>query len=289
MSLQELSKGSPDDISGSIPKYVFDCQSKKTIHKATAYGWLDNISYIQTLNDIGALTMQYRNHKQILEGILEGNKKIVIKVSNEIDIVEKEYQNFNILMQNNIQGVLDCYCFFIIEDFNKTIRTDGLDMKVLIMEYVDDGSFGLYTWKDTDIDIIKSCIKQLVCTLVDAYIKIGFVHFDLNYNNYLLKRTKKKECSYIINGKEFIVSIPKNGFETVLMDFEDCEINQDTEIFIKSLDKLFNRIKEIDTIYDIWKHYSLMISKLLNNLYELSDKSVNIDIAMRVLDIIDML
>jgi len=164
-------------------------------------------------------------------------------------------------------------------------------MKVLIMEYAIDGSFGLYNWSLDDIEIIKSCVKQLIVSLVDAYIKIGFVHNDLNNNNYVLKKTKNKDLKYNINGKEIIIQIPLNGFETAIMDLEDCEIEQNINIFIYSLKKLFNRIDDTYSIKNIWEKYSLKIDILMIKLRDLSmdDKTKNIELAMRVLEILDIL
>ena len=163
-------------------------------------------------------------------------------------------------------------------------------MKVLIMEYVEDGSFGLYNWKPDDINIIKSCVKQLICSLVDAYIKTGFVHFDLNNNNYVLKKTDKKEIIYIINDKKIIIEIPKNGFETAIMDLEDCKINQNINNFIISLDKLFNRIKE-KILFSIWRVYAIHIDKKMLEYREISinDETKNNTLALRVLEILDVL
>jgi len=319
MSIKELKKGNLEEVSGSLSKYVINCQSKITENTSTTEGWLENISYIHTLRNSGSLISPDRTNKQILEGILNGKEKVVVKVSNISENIDKEYTIYEILIDNNIIGILDYYCFFICKDFLKRIREeltdkiddygriiykpnfnkktnsicrkDGNDMKVLIMKYAEDGSFGLYNWKSNDIDKVKSCIKQVICSLVDAYIKVGFVHFDLNNNNYVLIKTTKKEIKYLINGKEIIVKIPKNGFETAIMDLEDCEINQNIYKFIKCLDKLFSRIKDIISIEKEWNQYAINIDSKMIELRELSinDNSKNDKLAMRVLEILDIL
>lgn len=319
MSFTELTKGAPDDISGSLPKYLIDCQTKITEDDTTTKDWLKNISYIQTLRNSGSLVSPDRKNKQILEGILHDNARVVVKVSNNNENIEKEYENYKILIEKNVLGFLNYYCFFVCKDFIKRIRSeltdeiddygrkniipnfdkktpsicikDGDDMKVLIMEYVENGSFGLYDWKKDDIDIIISCIKQLICSLIDAYIKTGFVHYDLNYNNYVLKNTKNNKVVYHINDKEISIKIPANGFEIAIMDLENCEINQDAEYFIKSLNILFTSIQKIELIYvNIFKKILGDLYKILSESHILSqDKNTeNITVALHTLKILEL-
>jgi len=75
------------------------------------------------------------------------------------------------------------------------------------------------------------------------------------------------------------------------MDLEDCEMNRNIKEFIRSLNKFFSRINEMDTIYDIWKICALKINIKLLELFELSidDHTFNISLAMKVLDILDIL
>lgn len=251
MSIKELKKGNLEEVSGSLSKYVIDSE---------------------TIVKIGILNKQ----------IINDEEKVVIKVSNISNYIDNEIRIYKILQNNNIIGILDYYSF---------CRKDGNDMKVLIMKYAEDGSFGLYNWKSNDIEKVKSCIKQIICSLVDAYIKVGFVHFDLNNNNFVLIKTTKKEIKYLINGKEIIIKIPKNGFETAIMDLEDCEINQDIYKFIKSLDKLFSRIKDVISIEKEWNQYAINIDSKMIELRELSinDNSKNDELAMRVLEILEIL
>jgi len=127
MSVKELIKGKPDDISGSLPKFIIDCQSKINIDNPTTEGWLENISYIQTLKNAGPLISPDRTNKQILEGILYGNKKVVVKVSNLSENIDKEFAIYKILIENNVYGILNYYCFFICKDFLKRIRDELTD------------------------------------------------------------------------------------------------------------------------------------------------------------------
>jgi tRNA A-37 threonylcarbamoyl transferase component Bud32 len=312
MSFIELSKGDRDDISGSLPKYVIDCQSKITVDNPTTDGWLENIQYVQTLKNSGPLVSPNRTNIQILQGVLYGNKKVVVKVSNNSENIEKEFENYKIMLDNNVQGFLNYYCFFVCKDFIRRIREelsdkedytdkpnfdkkspsicrkDGDDMKVLIMEYVEDGSFGLYNWKQDDIEIIVSCVKQLTCSLIDAYIKTGFVHFDLNSNNFVLKKTNKTQIEYNINGRKIKVQIPSNGFETAIMDLEICEINQNINKFVKSLTTLYSSISKLHIVEN--NKLQSYISDLIIKSYELfksseNDNTRNIDLAIQILEI----
>jgi hypothetical protein len=263
MSFRELSKCDREDISGSLPKFVIDYQTNNII---------EEISY--------------------------SNKKFVAKISKLSENIDKEFSIYNILIDNNVYGFLNYNSFFICNDFfTKIIKENTINIykknkkdmsKILVMEYIEDGSFGLYNWSSDDIEIIKSCVKQLICSLVDAYIKTGFVHYGLYNNNYLLKRTRKTELKYNINGKEII--IPLYGLETAIMDLENCKINQNIYEFIYSLNKLIYSIDDISIKNDILGKYSIKITIKINELYILSidDKTRNIELAMRVLEILDI-
>ena len=74
------------------------------------------------------------------------------------------------------------------------------------------------------------------------------------------------------------------------MDLEDCEIDQNINKFIDSLFKLFYCIKKINVINNILGIYISDIYIKISELRKLSDddKTRNIELAMRVLEILDI-
>lgn len=191
-------------------KHLIDCQNKLKITKTTE-GWLDNIEYIDTVGK----EKSNMTHKKILQGILDKNKRIVVKISDKTEDIKKEYQVFTILHNNKIQGILHYYCYFEcngnINNFLPLCKGDGDNTRILLMEYIKNKNMAEHKWNDKSK--ILSCIKQIICTYLQAFIKTGFIHNDLHLKNVLIKNTKSKNIEYDINGKIINVSIPENGFK----------------------------------------------------------------------------
>jgi hypothetical protein len=113
---------------------------------------------------------------------------------------------------------------------------------------------------------------------------------DLNSNNFVLKKTQKEKLIYDINGIKKTIYIPKNGFETLIMDLELCEMNQFTHRFFKSLILLLSSILKM-TISDnkIIQSYISKINMKIAELFEISqnDNTRNINLAIRTLEIFE--
>jgi len=94
-------------------------------------------------------------------------------------------------------------------------------------------TFKEHEWHETDKDAIKSCIKQVVYASLDAFLKTGFVHGDLDWHSVLIKKTNLKEIKYSFGS----VSVVK--YETKFVDFEFSKFDQDVGQFFKHLKLVF--------------------------------------------------
>ena len=274
--------------SKSKPKFKIDCGAKITPENPTTTHWLSNLTYLKTIDKIKAKMTR----KSILEGIFLKEHSVVVKISNNQENLKKEYDIYEELAKHNIKGILHYYCYFECNDSIKRID-DGINeslcngtgdtMRILVMEYIKNKSFGMHQWKD--IEQIKSCIKQVICTCLDAFLKCGFVHGDLNCNNILIKNTSITQIIYKFNDKE--ISIPVKGYKTLFMDFEWSEINKTAEEFFKdlklnfatSLSRYIGSNNNVNFI--ILQQFGIEFDKLQN-------KAKNTEDALWVLDILPL-
>tara|TARA_Y100000389_G_C17471304_1_gene531412 strand:+ start:3036 stop:3902 length:867 start_codon:yes stop_codon:yes gene_type:complete len=249
-----------DSHSSSKQKYLVDCQSRINKEKTTK-GWLDQLKYIETIN-IGKANM---DNKKILQGILDKNKEIALKISNKEENIKHEFEIFKKLHENNIKAIVHYFCYFEcngnINEFNPLCTGEGDSTRILLMEYVKNKNMAEHKWNNNLM--ILSCLKQVICTFLEAYLKTGFIHGDLHFKNVLIKKTKIRKIEYDINDKIIKVEIPENGYKIKLMDFEQSEFKGKPVMFwknikfqlIQSLSNYFN-IDSIDTkVKTLTRHY----------------------------------
>jgi len=227
------------------------------------------------------------SNRLILEGVTEiEQENVVIKISDD-KLLTNEYDMFKILMTNNISGILRYMCYFecnnnykdIYEKIkkygkvNNIVNDYGDKMFVLVMDYIRNKNFLFYDWDVNDLDKIKSCIKQVICTSLDAYLKIGFVHKDLHFNNILIEKTILPGIVYNIDNNNIVINIPSDGYRILLMDFEYSSINNSVYEFFKDYNFNFlNRYNQFceDTLqkYNINQDNIIKLKNKIKELYE---------------------
>jgi tRNA A-37 threonylcarbamoyl transferase component Bud32 len=235
MSLQRSHDGS------SREKIVFDCDDVQ--NTSSTQGWLESLTYLQTIG----LEKAIMSHKKILEAILDKKHIIVIKLGDKTDAdLKVEFANATTLHNMKVPGVLEYYCYFECHDDFKSIGTGtthlcdgtGSDLHVLMMEYIPNKSLGEHAWKDPAK--LRSCLKQVLCTLLDAHLKCGFVHGDFHAKNVLFKPTKRTTLTYTFGSRE--VSVETHGVIAKLMDFELSTFDAPVKKLFRDVDELFSSI-----------------------------------------------
>lgn len=219
-------------------KHIVQCGKAITDDTPTTQGWLDNLTFLKTTP---LAKSQQMSHKKLLEGILQKHKSVVVKIADKSENIKIEYDTYERLFAADVKGIVHYFCYFECNDDIKRIgdytphvcKGTGNTMRLLIMERIPNKSFQEHEWHEKDKDVIKSCIKQVICTALDAFLKTGFVHGDLHCNNILIKRTTVKTIEYSFGS----VSVVK--YKTRLMDFEFSKFDQDVAQFFKHLKLVF--------------------------------------------------
>ena len=171
----------------------------------------------------------------ILEGILETEKEVVIKIG-RMDTLKKEYDIGLALKEypNFIRYYCNFNCLESKENLDKIIKgqlsrvcsTEGkFDIGVLIMPYYPMGDIESYKWQEEEFGLLKNVLKQICFGLMYAYEKTGFIHNDEHLGNVLLRKTSKKSLNY---GD---LELPLEGLYVVIMDFEKSTLNYAGDVY----------------------------------------------------------
>ena len=185
------------------------------------------------------------------ETIKKKNCHIVVKISRNSDdktkefMAVKEYRIGKAL--EGITGFIKYICLFgCYDDTNSKFEhieagekpvavttkicnaNDKIDENwkyVLLMPYIQEGSFESNSWTKDNVELLKNLIIHMVLSLATAFEKVGFVHNDLHWGNILFKETKIKEISYKLN-KNKTITVPTMGYKVVIMDFEKSVLDE---------------------------------------------------------------
>ena len=183
-------------------------------------------------------------HKQILQGIMDKTKDVVVKFGDISEITE-EYDAGAKLFDAQLPNFIKFFCMFTCNDtFDQVLHQNytsrphickgpGVDTTIgcIIMPFCSLGSMNSYKWKKHQVGEFKNVLKQICFALYIAYLNTGFVHSDLHSGNVLLRQTKKK---YIVYDN---VSLAIHGKYALIMDFQKpCA--HDPEKFVKSLERI---------------------------------------------------
>jgi serine/threonine protein kinase len=182
------------------------------------------------------------------------NKKIVIKIAHESKTNRKEYTISERL--SKINGFIKYVCLLqcLDDTYEQILHTKQLpekictaeasyenDKLVLISPYIQGGSVAKYNWNMQNTDILKTLLKQSIISLMEAYMKHGFLHNDLHLDNILLKHTKMEKVQY-----DNSIEIETHGYKVVIMDFDSSfiDVNRDIgiEYYWNNLGNLMSRL-----------------------------------------------
>ena len=264
-------------IESSTEKYHIFCKN------------LDLLSLIQPIH--------INKERAILKALIENKKKLkraefVVKIG-ESETIKKEYY-IGTEIYKKIPGFIEYYCLITCNEsldkykHNESLRNKKLctydskdtQMNILVMPYISAGSMRSFDWNETNIDLFKSCLKQLCTSLFIAFNMFGFLHTDIHLGNVLMKPTNAKSVMYSN------IAIPLYGYKIVIMDFEHSFINVDkkeTGYFYKDLGHILD-----DISYHLELNFAEMpeIYTFITGRYF---KSSNIDDFIQVINKIDTL
>ena len=232
---------SDDDTASSGSKFVLNCNDITTSHPTSA-GWLDHVSALRIIPKHKALAMP---DKKILEALFHNRKRVVVKVANDTQTLNTEWEVYQHLASLKLKGILKYHCYFTCNDTLTRIITDqttvcngpGTNTQVLVMDYIDAPSMKYYEWKS--IDALRSCIKQVVMTMVEGFLACQFVHGDLHLDNVLIKSTSSRMIRYPIAN----IEVPVYGVCTKIMDMESASTGKHPVLYVcKDIKKFMNKM-----------------------------------------------
>jgi hypothetical protein len=232
-------------------------------------------------------TIHINKERAILKALLENKSKLkraefVVKIGTG-ETISKEYR-IGTKLYREIPGFIEYYCLIKCTDSldNKLCTGDKKDqmMNILVMPYISAGSMRSFDWNETNMDLFKSCLKQLFISLYIAFNMFGFLHTDIHLGNVLMKPTTA------INVMYFNTAVPLYGYKIVIMDFEHSFIGVDkkeTGYFYKDIGHILD-----DIGYHLELHFTEM-SEIYTFVTSRYLKQSNIDDFVQVINQIDSL
>ncbi len=262
-------------IESSTEKYHILCKN------------LDLLKLIQTIH--------INKERAILKALLENKSKLkraefVVKIGSG-ETIRKEY-TIGTKLYKEIPGFIEYYCLIRCNESlakytkpslnNKLCTNDPKEpmMNILVMPYISAGSMRSFDWNETNMELFKSCLKQLFISLFIAFNMFGFLHTDIHLGNVLMKPTTAKSVMYSN------LAIPLYGYKIVIMDFEHSFIGVDkkeTGYFYKDIGHILD-----DVGYHLELHFAQM-PELYTFVTSRYLKPSNIDDFVQVINRIDSL
>jgi thiamine kinase-like enzyme len=141
---------------------------------------------------------------KIMKGILLHDYPIVVKIGKK-DTIEKEYNISKIL--SNIPCFITYLCYLPASgncnnNIHKIITNssicakDGELLKILVMKEYPLGNLKNFNWNKENFNILKSLLKQIFASLFLAYTQFSFIHNDVHFGNFLIKKTSEERIEY---------------------------------------------------------------------------------------------
>jgi serine/threonine protein kinase len=188
------------------------------------------------INIIKILNLQDFDKSNKLLEIVENYKDIVIKIG-EQEAIRKEYENSTKIY--NLKGFVKIIWYF-------EYKSEGSQMKIIIMPYFEMGNIGEYSWTNENIKQLRSSIKQALLSNISAFTK-GYLHGDFHPRNILLTQAKQNKIDYLLDGIDAVFDIETNGVRTMIIDYENMrEVTKE------------NKKDLIDFYFDIYKFFVLL-------------------------------
>ena len=225
----------------------------------------------------------------VLRALYHCEIDVVLKFGIEPSI-EKEYETS--LQLDLLPNFIKYFCMFKCNDNIKNIINNKETLsnykichygtnpvKILVMKYYPLGSVENYPWDESNFNLLKNIMKQVIFSTCYAYETKGFLHMDLHSGNVLLKPKRNDQIIY----GEKILEI--NELEAIQMDFEKSKLNQTNKPidlaknilkFITSLqstclkNNLFlsidtNKIIKLKSVFDHEKNYYEQLENIIEN------------------------
>jgi hypothetical protein len=182
----------------------------------------DDTNYYELVNYLSK-SSKYNYEGELLKSIYDSNTNIVLKFGYEDD-VKKEYEIIEIL--NTIPNFIRFFCFIVMNDDIKNIINNNntipnykmnyygsKQVGIIVMPYYEFGCIENYNWIETNFDILKNLIKQVIFASIYLYETTGFIHKELHSGNILVKPKSTNTIKY---DKKILIL---NELEAVIMDF----------------------------------------------------------------------
>jgi len=278
MQVTVLQKPSSSMNVGNSSKYFINYDKKLKDTKFITQGWLQVLQQLKPTN--------FDDKNRVLLGVLEKKNEIVIKISSS-NTLRKEYE-YGILLKT-LPGFMKYITYFECEDDYKRYpgskdylcESEGTSMAVLVMPYVKSGSMYDFQWSKDNFNLLKSCIKQAMLSMMLSFNKLKFIHNDTHTKNIMLCNTTIKTLSYDFSFGQ--IQIPCNKYKTVFMDFENSLRGDNIDFVYNDMGRLC-----ADINYNMKLHLSGM-TDLMTYLHALKGKHLTKEIVETVITKIDKL
>lgn len=256
------------------------------------------------------ILVKFKPHKILGKGsegliLSTHNNKYTIKIYRISRFKDKMFINILSYLQNNKKLPKNIYksyfCTYKKNNLNRYISNNNLpeyfgyknnnnlvnlskkyNMKIKLFEIMEtyemDLKYFLEIIKNKNIDIqikiniITSLFLQGILSIYWLYMDKGIVHNDINYNNFLVKKTKKLKLSIEINNK--IYKIDLYGYYLVIADFgfaRTIELDNYKNYPQKIISLMLNELNPMD---DIQLFIGLFRKRFLNN-YSIHNIKIN--------------
>lgn len=227
-------------------KFKLSCQERITEQTPSTIEWLKLMEQFNHDSD----------NVKLFKALLESKKVVVVKVGYTKNATN-EYNIGKLLQDLKLPTIMPFYCKFNCMDSFKRIEphnglcgkklTHNDNISVIVMPFCSLGRIDMFKWTRSNIDVYKSILKHVVCTLIYAFESCQFNHNDLHMGNILLKKTKKTIIQY---GN---INVPVlGGLIPVLMDFERSKTCNSPVLLLSDIGRLLNLAgTEIDVKLDM--------------------------------------
>jgi hypothetical protein len=233
-------------------------------------------SFPKTNTDKYYIILDYLKTFIHLKGLYTKEERSIIRSIIQEDIPERDF------VAKTGTSAMICNDYFVGHKLNLEvsgfIEYDSIIQKnscenILIMPYYPKGSMRDYEWNQNNMDIFKSCLKQLFFSLLIAFEKLGFIHSNIHLGNVLMVETDRLVIEYDD------IDIPLHGYTIAISDFE-YSIN---ELSIKQTVLFYREISHIleDITYNLRLEFDGMANlhkEVIHNCYVNTDISDFIDI-----------